>query len=514
MSYTKTPVQSTDQTKTVPLLYNWDSRNDGTDTYDTLLKNALLEPVGQDKFHMLKRDGFEKVALTPAPNFPIIGIYLWNKLNSPNPILVVVTSDGTTGNAFVQLYNANTLVQTSSVALANVNRADYDIEFTEYLFQSGVTNVFFTVKGQLVRIDDVLATTIVATAATAAIFSPVFLDGYLFVSDGTNIWNSNLNDPVTWSASNFLAVDSYPDAVRALARVGTYIVAFGTDSAQWFYDAANPTGTPLAANVGATRRVGYYGGLAKFGDDVLFIGNSSSSVPTLYRVTGLKLAPVASFQYARMWIKQASTFATSVTSAPLGAIINLNGHNCYFVRTPSTIFPVPGPVPSNLSAQTYIYDLDSEAWSKIGYQANDFFLIKTSTLPYSFTAGVPIATWVSVLGDGFVYRPNPTVYQDNGVNFEVRFRTPLMDFGTRRAKFGARILVTGDETSSSSLVNISWTNDDYKTFSTPRPVDMSFRFQPLYALGSFRARSFVMTYSDNFPMRWQSLELDYDQGSA
>lgn len=515
MAFTKTPIQSSYETKSVPLLYKWDSRNASADGYDTQFKNALVEPIGEEYFQVLKRNGVENVTTTPAITGTTVGQYYWATTSGTN-YLVVVTLAGA-GTGIVYMINTSTFAATqASIPIATLLRADSPVFFAEFLYQSGSVDLMISVESQLYKLTTAGVMTQIITAPAPGGRAIVYLDGYLFTHDDGNIWNSNLNDPTTWTAGSFLAADSYPDVTQRISRVGPYIVALGVESIQYFYDAANPTGTPLAANVGATKRVGYIGGLANFGDDLLFVGSANQGPPTVYRLSGLKMEPQQSYPFTRMWNTQNSLYS-SVTPAPEGSILNLNGHTCYFVRTQSKAYAYPDTPPNVPVADTYYLDLDTAQWSKLSYQATDFLLIKQASsfsTVVTGTGGLPKMTYFITLGGSTVQRFSPTIYRDNAVNFEVKFRTKPQDFGNARIKFGGRLLVQGDQTNAASLAYVSWSDDDYQTTSTPRPIDMRYSYQQLYALGSFRKRSFTFTYSDNFPMRWKTIELDYDQGVA
>lgn len=510
MPFTKTPMQSTEQTKTVSLLYNWDSRNDGSDNFDTRLENVLTEPIGKEYVQMLKRDGSVPVPLPTGGSGPftgpLLGFYYWSSATA-NPIIVAVFLNEVTNVTFCRVYS----VSISNGAISFVSETvlgagigtsrTTKLVFQEFLYDIGTIDLFFAMDQNASVIWKVTTAGVVTSQATAANTTGtiVFLDGYIFRGSNQDIFNSNLNDPTTWSASNFISVESYADKLLDLARVGTYIVAFSQDSIQYFYDAGNPTGSPLSVVQGATKNIGYLGGLASAGDDIYFIGEASGA-PSLYKLSGLRVTPVDSLPFARVWNTNGG-----VVQFPLrGRIVSLNGHTLYYVEATGL---------GSAQAQTYVYDLDSGAWSFLSYQ-NTSSMWVTGAQTFTLATGFKRECYFCLWGDQNLYKFSSSVYQDNAVNFTAKFRTPRLTFDTRRNKFGARLVVDADQTSSSSLFNVSWTDDDYQTFSTPRTLNLADNYQQMYALGSFRARSFVFTYTDNFPMRWKSIELDYDQGSA
>ena len=71
----------------------------------------------------------------------------------------------------------------------------------------------------------------------------------------------------------------------------------------------------------------------------------------------------------------------------------------------------------------------------------------------------------------------------------------------------------GDFTSSSSTISISWSDDDYKTFSTARTVDpVGHMF--LRNLGSFRRRAHKISHTANEALRLEGMELEFDLGES
>lgn len=84
----------------------------------------------------------------------------------------------------------------------------------------------------------------------------VEIDGYLFViaSDG-KIYNSDLNAPASWVGDN-LSTTRESDRATSISKHLNYLVAFGDRSIEFFYNAGNASGSPLARVDGAFLRVG------------------------------------------------------------------------------------------------------------------------------------------------------------------------------------------------------------------------------------------------------------------
>lgn len=521
MAYTNTPAVSVDQSKPINLLYEWDSRDSANLSYDTLLKNTLAEKIGNSYYRMIKREGTEVVFTPVGATSKILGIYNWD-LPAGVSFLVVVTTIANTGAAQVALYTTGNFSIFGAGGTIGTASANTEVSFQEFLYQNGTVDLLISLiggasGGGVYRLTSagILSGPIANAPANGSL---AYLDGYAVGHDATAIYNSNLNDPTVWSLSNFLSVDSYPDTVAKISRMGPYIVALGYDSIQWFYDAANPTGTPFASVVGATKRIGYLGGWATQGDVGYFIGSAQGGPPTLYKLEGLNVTPIESAPFARMytdnnWYSNNIAYAY-VKAFPPGSILAINGHLLYFVRTnpqPAQLPPSTDPV---FVGESYCYDLTSGSWMKMGYQGNENMLIKQTAILFQPTllTAQKKQTYFCLLGDTNIKRFSDTLYQDSGVNFEMKFRTVTANYGTNRIKFGTRLLLDCDQTPTTSNVFVSWTDNDYQTFTTPRAVDVSKDYKQLYALGRFRKRAYVVTYSDNFPMRMQGIEFDYVQG--
>lgn len=496
MPYTKTPMQSTEQTKVISFLEEWNTRNI-SNTKDVDNVNVIWETVtnstsGEQYTKCIKRDGTENY----LPAFPnsITNIY-WA------PSLLVFVVVGTFG---VRIYNVGGGLIFTAAAPANLG-----VGFTEFLYENGQQAIAMSAVNTTWIWDRTPNTITQITDADFPVNTvgyPVFLDGYLIVAspDG-NIWNSDLNTPLSWSPSNFIAAESYPDNIKAITRSGQYIVAFGDSSIQFFYDAANPTGTPLGAQT-TVIKVGYVGGMCSFGDTVYFLGQPIGGKPLLYKLDGLKAVPVVDYPYVR----RQEDFSTTIGGAQNinGFILNINGHALYTAIDNKT-------TASLINNTTYAYDLTSDLWSRLTFGNTGLFSIfAAQTVKTENVYKTVMLPSGNVTPSQQLIAFNPSIYQDSGVNFPVQFRTKNLDFGTRREKFGMRVLVNCDQATATSNMQLSYTVDDYQTYSPVRNINLASMYPVTYALGKFKKIAFLCTYSDNFPMRWENLELDYDQGTA
>ena len=520
MAYTKTPTGDTYQTKEISFVYKWDSRSPfenapGSFPYDAISSNVVFEPVssqvtGEKIYNAYKRDGTSHIVwalATPAnplnDDFSNDVIGIWYNSASGYTIVLTLNGAGTVTGYYV-LGGLATGQPTADIAAQHVaslvQTFSNPINWTDFVYDNGEIAVFLSTplhNGlEKIKLSGGFANSAIAPGIGIHNGDPTTLDGYVFLSTpGGNIYNSNLNDPATWSASNFITAESFGDGLKRIARSGSYIVAFGTDSVEWFYDAANPTGSPLSVYPGATKRVGLLGGVAAVGDTLYFVGKTPQAAASLYKIEGLKLQQVADFTQSRQF---GTNYKDSFANAT-GNFISYNGHTVYvWWSATDDAFPI-------------CYDLDTNLFVSLDFKQGDLDLIQSTSIP--FEAGYYSSAFCRT-DDNRVYYFDPSTYQDDGTNFTAYLQTKNEDFDTRRLKFGSRALLNCDQTNSTSNCQLSWTVDDYKTWSTARDVDLESVYPATHAIGQFRKIAFKLTYTDNFPMRFHAIELDYNLGGA
>src|SRR3990167_1933880 len=96
--------------------------------------------------------------------------------------------------------------------------------------------------------------------------------------------------------------------------------------------------------------------------------------------------------------------------------------------------------------------------------------------------GVNGKVYVQDATNGRIYTLSPTTYQDLGSNFTVTLQTSRSNFGSANRKFEPQLDIIGDTTTGSLAV--SWSDNDFTSFSTARNIDMTRAEKRLRTLGS------------------------------
>lgn len=506
MAYTQAPTVSVYQTKDIPLMQAWQSR-DYLNAADVRNQNVVWDVIknqttGEAYLEAIKRDGISEAQMENQGVGNVYAVYYWDSQD----LLVTVGSFGFT-------FHNNFGVRTAFGATVFF---DAHIGFTQFLYDNGTVTLIVTDGTGLYEITTAGVVTAIVDPDVPAGYLPypVFLDGYLFLGTRSgNIHNSSLNDPKVWAAADLISVESYPDGLQAIARHGQYIAAFGTTSIQFFYDAANPTGTPLAAQT-TVLKVGFRGGLTAHKESLIFIGSGANNKSTIYELTGLKANPIVDSTLIRH-LEVAPYSATANLYLREGNIINVNGHTLYTWadRDITGLTPV---------RYTYAVDLDSGLFTQTDT------LVPTAPSPQNLNLPIRSAVTMEMFGEIITlfcmirgsntdrtktYNFSRSNTTDNSQPITVLFQTKLEDFGTKRMKFISRLLVDCDRTNTSALMRVSLIYDDQLfTGSSPDQIDLSSDYPVVYGLGNCRTLQVLVNYQGTPAMRWRGVEVDYIQG--
>lgn len=324
----------------------------------------------------------------------------------------------------------------------------------------------------------------------------VYMDGYWFTmkTDGS-IWNCSVDDPTTWSITSFIFSQMYNGFGIALARQNNVLLAFSDRHIQMFYDAANPVGSPLANIEQAVQQIGCISAntIAQQENTIFWVSDSGTGGFTLWKLDGTtNLKSVGVPQINRQLFTALATggFPNSIQ----GTLVRTAGHLFYVLLIKTT---------GTGSNTCYVYDVDLDVWFEWTPP------VITGTTQVNQTNNVNFL-WAQGESNGKLYGIAPVYFQDDSSNFTMTAQTSPLDFGNMYREFYNRVEVIGDKQTSSAPVNISYSDDDYQTFSTPRTFDMANSRAYGFSWGNSRRRVWRFDYSGNNTMRVEGFEFELE----
>lgn len=327
----------------------------------------------------------------------------------------------------------------------------------------------------------------------------VFLDNYVFIGTTNNrIYNSNLGDPTTWNALNFLSFEQTQDNLVGIAKHLNYLVAFGAVSTQFFYDVGNASGSPLGLAASYTSEVGCASGdsIVATSNTVLWVGTSKTYGRSVYIMDGVSPVRVSTANIDR----HLEADALSNVSA---YCYTVSGHTLYILTLHNT-------------NQTLVYDLNEKmwyTWTQYSMQSNDqpnpgtYQESYFRPTYYTQLNGVPY-----VLDDdtATLYYLSVNEYQDAGQPIYCRTVTDIIDNGSTKRKFYGRLEIIGDKVAGT--MQIRHTGDDYNTWSNYRSVNLNAPRAQIYLSGADRRRAWEFLCTSNVPLRLDGAEVDFRIG--
>ncbi len=357
----------------------------------------------------------------------------------------------------------------------------------------------------------------------------VWLDGFLFVMDTEGIiWNSVINDATSWSGIDFITAERERDDGVYLAKHRDHIVAFGSATIEFFYDAGNAVGSPLQRrgdifyNVGCIDRKSIF----NTGEKLFFIGAEKSGTIGLYEVSNFKLNKISDFT-----IDRSLSFVLFKESQQLllaGGMVD-NHYLCYitFLEDGNNTWD---------PTCTFVFDVTTKQWSQYTTSILDLTDFPIVAVADKVSVGTIAPVLLLLNGDTLEFRQDnspidtsgesgyfiiddyiedqddyvlpPTLVDADNIQMEIILGE--VDFGTQTNKFGYRLEVIGtgvfDATGSEDIM-VSWSDDHYNTFSTERSLSTTMR-QKLTRLGMFKRRAHKIAYTGVDMLRVEALELD------
>lgn len=480
------PTQDSYDTKIVSLVSIDNQRSSGT-AIDDIVINFLPEIVeqsdGSKSIVLLKRNGSsEKIATTGSG--VIRGIYSWDDIGK---LYIVIDKD-------IYIYSISTYALLTILTNAFTTGTG-PVGFTEFLYSTGVRELICTegtTLNSITSADTISSSGTIAGVVGTHIATPIYYDGYLLlVKSGTgDCYNSDLDDPLTWTAGNFISAEISPDDISQIAKINNYFVLFGRYSIEYFYDAGNPTGTPFARNDVFVKNVGYkyntYRLVTQYGNRLFFAGYKLNSSLDIFSLEDFKVESITT-PAIRRWLD-------SLGSTVYMNVVSLNGHDLLVVSSGSRCF---------------YYDIKLDFWGRLTYGSDSFaFDLKLATT--ILNDNIKTTVFCNI-GSNALLAFNSNLYQDNSVNYSCIVRTPPFNFGNNNQKYLSSVVVWADRYNVGNIT-IEASDDDYQTYPISRTIDLAQEHPNAQQWGRFRKRAFRATYTTNNPLRLRSLELDLNIG--
>ena len=317
----------------------------------------------------------------------------------------------------------------------------------------------------------------------------VHMDGYAAVmtSDG-RLWAAQLNTLSGWVPTSFDSANAYPDKGIGAIRLKNMILCFGSESIQFFYN-AGLTPFPFAKSQSQTIKIGAVSAdaIITLTDTVFFAGSMPQGGLGIYQFDG-GLSKISTPEIDSILILNGSTGITLSVERWYGR---------------SFVNVITG-------GYTMVYCVEEKFWFERGA------VTKLWNKTAGASVGSPLPGYAistsSTSGKVYKMNHNAYVYTNDGVTITSRIVLPNEDHGTTRRKTYSALEIVGDIETSSCPIEITYSDDDYQTFTSAGTVNMSSDRPRLTRLGASRSRAWALAHSGTTKFRIEVLEGEYEVG--
>lgn len=522
MAYTSAPETQTHSTQRVPLVHDLILKPGGA---------SFSNPVSGTQNVVIYKDENELYGETRLPiratrvtsagtTHVMRGLYVWEK-SVGTTYFFAVTTDGATSSVWTA-----TSVNGPWAAVNTITNASTPVRFAEFISSAAVKSlVMVTGTEGYVFTSNAAGTQIVdVDFPNPHVPFPVFLDGYLFLAkaDTGDIYNSDLDNPTAWTAGNYISAEMYPDNIQALVKVNNYLLAVGTQSCEYFYDAANATGSPMARQEGAVLPFGtlYPNSIAASKNTVVMLANNNDG--------DMVFKAIEDFKHQEIPARAVLSVLTTMIGAGYVSPSTVRG---YFLRQNGELMYVFNMRQSDAAGfKTPVFFFQSRTWGLFIYNqpsGNNY------PFPVYFSAPQTSGSTGTYIAGHLVGRPFVGLFTsvDGAVdsigegNAEIyeELTTPSQDFGTLNRKFLSRIGIyyNAFDGIPGNAPSLSYGENNRSALHSPRQFQDTWFTETaapnapypfLTQLGSFRSRWFQVYNQQAIRRIWRWLECDINKG--
>lgn len=509
---------SSHQIKRIPLVGTFDSRDSAVNTLPTKdfqLVNCFIEKAGAEKVLVCPRRVTQNYGLTAAGSlFPNgFGVVYRTVANSVRPVVVMTYDNGVDTSMDVWRINSGSSAHSTKVLAGLVSGGSRCYVAYAAIAAGPRALIVAATSGGVASYYNPQADTVAAVTLSTnndLAHGVALLDGYFFVLDSLTgrIYNSDLNDGTTWGATNFLTATVTSSRGVWIGTHVNYVVAFMDFTIEFFYDAGNSLGSPLGHVPNATIQVGCAAGatvadvsgtkvwVAQNEDGTRFVAMMAAGSTSIQRVSTPQVDRI--LQDAQL----------SVASSTYARGCGYDGHTFYLLDFSSGKY-------------TLVYDMTTGAWTIWTSLSGTGSTVAFSEKFIGYLGGLDAVTGLSdvitvgtLTGKVSQLSEGSTDLGANGASTQVyaKWHSELMDQGYLGRKFYTRAAVIGDRAAFN--VDISYTSDDYATYTAARTISMNQERPETRQLGNSRRRGWSLQWQNSAvnSSRLEALEVEYQRG--
>lgn len=301
------------------------------------------------------------------------------------------------------------------------------------------------------------------------------------------ICGSTIGNPFVWPSRNFIGADYLSDGGVAIARYNNYVLALGVKSTQLFYNSGAPGPTLLRPVKNANSDVGCefpYSVVETIGT-VIWAGKNETAGRQVFMLDGLTPVPISCSLVER----HLDSVAFSATEVKATAVV-FAGHPHYILTTPFASFA---------------FDIKTKMWFRWVYGGLPWAFGHFATDGYNNFCLSDTTNEIDALTLG--------TYLDRSIfTIHVVLQTPKIYNGTNCWKTCNRINLVMDR-DVGSTVRVSYSDNDYQTFSAPRTLQVNAPRVSDTRWGRYRYRAWLIEHTANTNFRAQMLQTEFKVGN-
>lgn len=352
------------------------------------------------------------------------------------------------------------------------------------------------------------------------------LNGRLYVpaTDG-KIYESDLENPTSWSALAFKTAEIEPDAGVYLGEHHQYLVALGTRTLEFFYDAQNPTGSSLNVRtdidfkIGAVERDSFW----EEADLLFWVGYTASGGIAVYSLQNFIPTKISNHSIDNF-------IGTSITrdNVQLAGSGFQVGGRIYYVITlyyiSTNIVPLVSLIYELVSDRWYIWDLTKtgiEHFPLVGWTKANTTRLGEGILANGDLLTV-VAQFLPTDTRGIIEVFEAGVFEDDVFTFSLGTETPIemelvlgtRDFGNRKRKFQSELWAVATPTETNNHLTVYLSDEADDKWGLARQLNTDESNHRLRRLGKFRQRNYRLVYAGDEQYRLEGIETVERQGTS